>query len=732
MIKRIHLFFIWVLLAPHVGAQQQSTTHDLGQYAKDVAGDMIIDDNYMYSFSAGYGVDSIVGNRTYIDAVTEVFKMDLDSRVIVDTTLLQSTNTAVGNDLPQGLGASIIKNALQQYGEGFILFSEHPDDFKGLQVHMLDEELSIMDHKILTVESDSSYYFPQSVCRLGNAYYVGGTAQTLTQKNEFMMKVSLDFELVDVWQWHHGDEGNFSEGFDLQVTPRNTLTYLATYSGIGAGNTTGTNLIELDTNGTILLDTMLARWTIDFPTLFFNEQGDFVFNHQIRYPRPEFHCFDFQTLEQEWYLLLPAYIPETGEFFAHHLDVLDYAICANGDILTTGIVRDGRNNIAFSGFVMRMTSDGELTFLKKVVLPIDTTVEELDPLYQYKLSAFSRVEELPTGDILLVGTAGDLVPTEGGQIREHSDLWTLTLDADGCYNGDCGRLQGDTEVLVIDTKNRLTQPNWGVGTKWYYEYESLFPPQVSYMTYEITDTTTFQGEHVYVLSTPEGDTYMKQSDGRVWIYLHEMEDYQLTYDFNLTHATTFQWDAICPDSIDGASTHTARMTVDTTVDYALPDGSVTQLQTISYAEETPVDAYGSFTRHAIKDIGFDYGGLGLSTGYLTCDNVISRYTGLRCFEHDGELINFVGYPCDSTYLKVSTAEVVQPDISIYPNPSSGNLQIDTDQAGEFSYMVYTVEGHLMESGVTNSHSIDLDVVPGTYILRFHLRGAWVDYKIVIQ
>lgn len=275
-------------------------------------------------------------------------------------------------------------------------------------------------------------------------------------------------------------------------------------------------------------------------------------------------------------------------------------------------------------------------------------------------------------------------------------------------------------------------PNWGIGTKWHYEHRSMFPPEVTTMTYEITDTTTFKGEQVFILNTPLGDTYLKQSDGRVWIYIEEMDDYQLTYDFNLTHQTTFLWDAMCPDTIDGASKHTGLMTVDSIKDFTLPDGSASQLQYVNYKESTPMADYGEFGRRAIKNVGFDYGGLGLNTGYLICDCVLNHVSDLRCFENDGVLYNFVGYPCDSTWLRVSTEDLDLQDVKVYPNPSRGSFKVETDDAGPVAYQIFSLTGQKLLSAETYERQIDVDVAPGTYLLRLKIGEAWLDRRLIIE
>ena len=732
-IMKYLLINILTLLCAGLMAQNVSTQHQMIPYnSTDVPGEIIIDQDTMYSYT--FGLEYRINDQQQLEStdIVQVYKMDLNTRTVLDSIHLRNTKTRVGIDLYPPSPYYNIINGFSRFGDDFILFSEHPDSFKGIQIHVLNKDLEIIQSKVITIEE--MQFFPQSVAQIGECFYIGGHNSFTGRNHEIILKVSKHLELLDVWDYYHpAIEDHSSRLFHLQKNHSNNLVYITEYfASRQSGYSNGLNIVEIDTLGNVLLDTVLvSNSSITIPNLHVDIEGNYIVNDRFIYPRHEFYNIDAKTHQPNWYLLPSVFVPRTGVWLGHRLAFFDYANCANGDILATGELRDGKSGIALSGFVIRITNDGELVFFKKIALPTDLDVVKSPDFYSYKFAPLQRVQELSNGDILLLGTAGSYSDTlEYGVV--HYDLWVLTLDAHGCYNHDCGRKEGVTDILIIDSKGKLTSPNWGIGTKWYYEYVNTFPPEVTYMTYEITDTTTFKGESVFVLSTPEGDTYLKQSDGRVWIYIEEMDDYQLTYDFKLTDQTTFLWDAMCPDSLDGASTHVATMRVDTILPFVLPDGTGSQIQHISYQETTPVDSYGDFARQAIANVGFDYGGLGLGTGYLICTNVLSEYTKLRCFESDGIEYNFVGYPCDSTWLKVNTVEEELPAFSVFPNPTHSELRISTDHNGSISYQIRSIDGKLVTQGITNTKSIQVDHLSGVYILRLFINDQWHNTKVLVE
>lgn len=102
--------------------------------------------------------------------------------------------------------------------------------------------------------------------------------------------------------------------------------------------------------------------------------------------------------------------------------------------------------------------------------------------------------------------------------------------------------------------------------------------------------------------------------------------------------------------------------------------------------------------------------------------IITNYATLRVVEK----------PQDST---VSIQTVLDKNIlSIYPNPSNGNLSIElANISANASYEIYTLEGKLLESkSINNKVSVVSLTHPGLYIVKVIIDGKVYNYKITVN
>ncbi len=69
---------------------------------------------------------------------------------------------------------------------------------------------------------------------------------------------------------------------------------------------------------------------------------------------------------------------------------------------------------------------------------------------------------------------------------------------------------------------------------------------------------------------------------------------------------------------------------------------------------------------------------------------------------------------------------------IYPNPSNGNFELDTEKSG--NYIITDLSGRLVSSGIANKgkNSISTKLAPGTYILVYQSEGQRVSEKLIIK
>jgi len=93
--------------------------------------------------------------------------------------------------------------------------------------------------------------------------------------------------------------------------------------------------------------------------------------------------------------------------------------------------------------------------------------------------------------------------------------------------------------------------------------------------------------------------------------------------------------------------------------------------------------------------------------------------------------------CDPTITSVFNQPVIiSKDISLYPNPVSDDLRIETSNDLEIRFVeVHTLDGRLIDRIFIeiNSHSYDMsDLQPGVYVLKFHLEGGGILTKKVVK
>ena len=114
--------------------------------------------------------------------------------------------------------------------------------------------------------------------------------------------------------------------------------------------------------------------------------------------------------------------------------------------------------------------------------------------------------------------------------------------------------------------------------------------------------------------------------------------------------------------------------------------------------------------------------------------------------HTSSVANFPNFPnfridedevCDPTITSVFNQPVIiSKDISLYPNPVSADLRIETSNDLELRFVeVHTLDGRMVDRIFIdiNSHTYDMsDLQAGVYVLKFHLEGGGILTKKVVK
>lgn len=297
-------------------------------------------------------------------------------------------------------------------------------------------------------------------------------------------------------------------------------------------------------------------------------------------------------------------------------------------------------------------------------------------------------------------------------------------------------------VIVFSSEARAQQePIWDIGTKWVYEF-SVDGTLRSALTNEITDTITIDGLKLYVVeSEPEftGIQYFHYKDGDVYNYNPTTGILQLLYDFESTVGYKTDYIPICDPFFEeaGYNFKSYQIEIDSVDTFEMPDGTMRNLQ-----HATPIDTFFDGTdtsyireshRRILENVGFLNGYIhhthDWEIGVYICDEFANYVFDLRCFANDSVSYNFVDYPCDSTYVITSTREPrVHTDFFLYPNPTQGIVHI-SDLSTDAYYEIYSLNGNLIETGVTDSGNLQLQEA-GVNIIRIKIEDTWRYHRVM--
>ena len=189
-------------------------------------------------------------------------------------------------------------------------------------------------------------------------------------------------------------------------------------------------IIKLDTLGN-----ELYRWDSE-PEFFLNgpenmvvlNNGNYVIKHD-KVPQGELvEEHNLVCVDQEGNLLWDLFFYEDkAEYLINNMSV-----ATNGDILICGMVTVFESvDYDFSGFIARVTQEGELLWRRLVN---DATITG-----SFELCALYDIKEMNNGDLVATGNFRN---------TQSNDLWLIKTDADGCILPDCNPLQ-----LITSTEN---------------------------------------------------------------------------------------------------------------------------------------------------------------------------------------------------------------------------------------------------------------------------------------
>ena len=405
-----------------------------------------------------------------------------------------------------------------------------------------------------------------------------------------------------------------------------------------------------------------------------------------------------------WSFKLPFTTFSTSWYDYNVYDIIE---ANNGDIIICGSVRISTEN---SGFIARITSNGILKWLKNYRINNSTDVQ----------SNLLKVIETNTGGLKLGGNVQQIGPN-----GLNFDLWLLSTDANGCIEGEeC------EEIIFLDGVDNSI-PQFNIGDQWTYTYfdhgwvDAKFH---DFRVYTIIDSLLWNGKSAFVIEPgayTEKD-YMHIDSSKVYFWDEQIQDYQLTYDFKNDSFYAVAWKD--ENGLEGI----AEFAVDS-ISSVLGDESLLNKKYISISSNgSEID---TIHREVIKNIGFGYGGLKAPIGRSIYGQDYSIGV-LRCFSNDSINMNFVNYPCDSTWIEFTpTINLQQSEkLIVQPNPASDEFTIIA--LGKGVLEIHDINGKVLQTlGITSKGNYTLNsnnFSSGIYIVTLKSDNVFYSNKLIIQ
>ena len=591
-----------------------------------------------------------------------------------------------------------------------------------------NEKFQVLNSKIIKPNNTDLTQTSKGVFFINNNLY--------TLSNEFsysrstvprIILSSIDTNTLKInWSRSFTHGGYTKDAHDLQTTYDGNLAFIMN-SGAPAGvsNIVPTfKILKISTEGNVL-DSFQCKNDDNNNrfSLLVSKTGDYYFctrEHPIKqntYTVGSVNKLN-NKLELEWSVELPNNQLIDGRYYK----TSRIKECKNGDILTTGRVRDTRDSkvpggdlsTAWNGFICRMSPNGSIKWMRIYKLPQELL--DIDVYGQYRYSDLNKAEELDNGDIIACGDAfysnWQLSALDPYKVQTNQ-VWQLRVDSLGCLEGyPC-----DT-IIRIRPKEKEKVPTFNIGTTWTYEEEETVGPGYSIINFKkftIRDTVNSNGRKIYLIWA---DSMYYEND-KMYFWDQDVNKYQMYYDFS---STTKNYNIEYLDPWTN-KIKLAEMSIDSVYNTILgKDTILTQLIRIRKngdpIEDRLVQVY--------KNIGAgeEYVKLifeTLSSGPLSI-------TKLRCFNSDTIAYNFQNYPCDSTWFTTETNNLNHNSIQVFPNPTNNYISI-SGLDNDVPFELLNMQGEIIEKAMTKENKIHL-FSSGAFILKLFVGGQYICKKII--
>lgn len=648
---------------------------------------------------------------------------DLEINIMIDTLLSQGTNNV------EVIGTNILFSGL---------WLDKLSTLNPIAIIEVDTQLNIIN-KQLTPSQDGVSFFNEGIVNIHGSKYLYGNAEDQSSnvlKKSHIFKFNEESnEFIEMsFVRAYGPPG-FNDCHDLQGTHDGNMIYSNHYyDWVGAGGEVGVQIMKINTEGQKLDSIEFESESKSGLRLLASREGP-VYCSTIDHPEPinslpshgriNKYSADLDTLL--WSLELPFNNFKNSRRYT----LFDYIQASNGDIMACGSVWDEGPggpledplDHTFNGFVVRVSQEGELKWIRIYRIPITHPLLPTDEYGRFRSSGLSKLKELDDGRFILGGNVQynslqwSVIEPAGETI---SHVWLLTVDEDGCIEDEeC------QEVIILDQEIAYTfEGNLVSPINQWNEVSYDIEGNAYNRRFTFTEDSTFTNGNWYYELLRSWDEagnnwentgqYFRKSGSKIFEILNA-DDY-LIYDFSLIVGDTF--------TIAETQSSSERKLIVSKIDsLTLIDNSTRKRLYLRCENDPDGTLYGE--KVWIEGIGDVHGLLSVDK---SC--TLDQNGKLLCFQEDGNVLyqDEIEGKC---WILTSIDELEVYGIRIFPNPTNTIIKLN-GQTGIFKYQLFALNGVLILSG-ESSGEININTLPsGFYLLELSIQDKKVVTRIIIE
>lgn len=341
-------------------------------------------------------------------------------------------------------------------------------------------------------------------------------------------------------------------------------------------------------------------------------------------------------------------------------------LAGNGDIIGSGIISSTIDELGETGFLFRIDATGSLKW--KRAFRVNKGIDPSLPLTFPYRSNLEDLDELPNGDLLMVGWVRKYVNDSQASDPYEHDIWLVRTSAAGCLWADCPYIQ---DIVVKDNYIPIVSHL----NEWVIDYTfPTFPSKVRRYRFSPDSVLTagkYYHELIYSESMSGGPwetsgAFFREENGRVFKIGGVLGDPErLIYNFNFSIGDSLQGNP----GIGQATRHVTQTDI-----IHLLDGMPRKRLVLNSlcGESEWIEGMGDMNQLFESEI------------FCSLAGDMTEFT-VRCFNTDGQLV-YKRADLDDCYTS-STEEAVLQAIWVYPNPVSDLIFLSTDHIGTVEKVV---------------------------------------------